>query len=1253
MTRQPVHPIMSGPDVVSGSAPGAGLTQSPSVLMPSAKGRIRASARQVLFVAGMHRSGTSCLAQALGELGWGLPQDSLAGSADNPGGHFEPAAVVQLNDRLLRGRGWRWDRITALPRPSDLDRGLDSGRGSTPVAGWGDFGADAAIAPSAFMGALKQSFGASSNIVVKDPRFSHSLPIWREMIAEIGFNAAVLVALRDPVAVARSLMRRNGFDATLSILMWCGQTLSAVEAAREMPSGLVLFPDWESGRARSPRTALNALAWSGNPKQHDARPPHTQFDADLLQCQKGPAPVADDAALALAARIFETLSGYARTGGMPSPATLRSFRHRFERLTRLIRATELNEARHLIADDELRRAEIGARSDGIALLERRLAATEKQRDDLGRIQQAEHASAQALCRRIEATEGQRDIAVGELGRLAATVDEGQAKLVAMQAERNRLADRFAHVVDAAAEQKEKAAAAASQAAERQADLETELAAVRADADTARAESDQARVTSAAQYEELKDRLTEAEQSEEALAERLSASSAELLCLQADYADLSARIAAERMSVLRPVYRNIHALSGRALRRWLPEAQVERIKKRVPAPDGIPAKLAATARAPNVQDFVIAGPPPGVEPRQAGCDRPDIFIFSIINWDFRTQRPQHLARQMAARGHRVFYVEMESDVGGRRLRCLEKNLYVLRLGTGRAGLIATYSGVPSDRQARNWIDAFHGFCHAIDASVTRHLIVQHPYWWAFVRHLPAENRITFDCMDDLSGFSNTLPHMLEAEADMIRQADRMIVSSEYLRMRHSAERAVALVRNAADSEHFHPGRRRTDMDGSSRFADETKPGATRAGYVGAIAEWFDTELLAAAAVGAPEIQFHLCGAVTDKAALALGNLANVTLHGEIAYHDVPGFIAQMDVMIIPFRLTPIIRACDPVKFYEHCAAGKPTVSTPLPELVRAGDRVLRADAPGSFIDAIHRANQLGRDDGYCRSLMDYAAENTWSLRAETFLAEMMKVPKVSVVILAYGDAHLTLAALQSLTVGGGSYPNLEIIVVDNGSDGTARERLQDIAATDPRIRLIENPENLGFARGNNIGIGAASGDYVMLMNNDTYAAAGAISAMVRHLELDPGLGVVGPLTNAIGNEARVEVAYSDMSGMTEEMRRVTTGHRGQRTDVRVCAYFCVMFRRSDLSRFGPLSEEYGLGMFEDDDHCAAITAAGSRCAVAEDAFVHHHLSATFGALAAPQKAGLFARNRALFERRWGPWVPHRYRAARPASTLGAA
>ena len=91
-----------------------------------------------------------------------------------------------------------------------------------------------------------------------------------------------------------------------------------------------------------------------------------------------------------------------------------------------------------------------------------------------------------------------------------------------------------------------------------------------------------------------------------------------------------------------------------------------------------------------------------------------------------------------------------------------------------------------------------------------------------------------------------------------------------------------------------------------------------------------------------------------------------------------------------------------------------------------------------------------------------------------------------------------------------------------------------------------------------------------------------------------------------------------------------------------AYFAVMFRKIDFEKFGLLSEEYGIGMFEDDDHCAMIKSKGNICALAEDAFIHHELSASFSKIDEKERKQNFEKNKKLFESKWGKWRPHQYR-----------
>jgi hypothetical protein len=91
-------------------------------------------------------------------------------------------------------------------------------------------------------------------------------------------------------------------------------------------------------------------------------------------------------------------------------------------------------------------------------------------------------------------------------------------------------------------------------------------------------------------------------------------------------------------------------------------------------------------------------------------------------------------------------------------------------------------------------------------------------------------------------------------------------------------------------------------------------------------------------------------------------------------------------------------------------------------------------------------------------------------------------------------------------------------------------------------------------------------------------------------------------------------------------------------------FCLAMRRDAYERIGPLDQQFGIGMFEDDDYAMRARAAGYRVVCAQDCFVHHFGKASFGVLAANGTYGdLFHTNRRRFEAKWNlTWQPHKLR-----------
>lgn len=615
---------------------------------------------------------------------------------------------------------------------------------------------------------------------------------------------------------------------------------------------------------------------------------------------------------------------------------------------------------------------------------------------------------------------------------------------------------------------------------------------------------------------------------------------------------------------------------------------------------------------------------------------DFVWLGVIDWAFRIQRPQHLAANLADLGNRVFYVSIvfESADENGRFRVLSSpypGVFEIRLRV--SGDIPNVYQMFSDKQLAEIqlsLEEAVSLLHVSSPTV----VVQYPSWHLVAAALPGA-AVVHDCLDLVEGFSNVPPEVVDLEEQLVASADLVVVSSQPLAVHVEKQRPCVVVRNAAEVKFFAAGAAAATMTHLGR-----RPVV---GYFGAISDWFDVEWVDECAAAHPEWDFVLVGGA-DADISALRDRSNIDLLGELPYAALPERLADFDVAVIPFKLKPLILCTNPVKLYEYMAAGKPVVASPMPEVLSAAPGLVYiAKDAKQFGEQIEKA--LSEDTDELREARKaWARQHDWRERAKSFLEAVDTVtPKVSVVVLCHNNWKFTKHCLRSVLLFS-DYPELEVIVVDNASTDETGEGLSAIAALDDRVRIITLPENVGFAAGNNAGLAAASGDYLILLNNDTYATRGWVRDLIRPLRIDPKLGLAGPLTNNIGNEQKVAIEYADMQEMSARSRAFVKKHLRQRWETENLAFFCVATRRDVIEKVGMLDEAFGLGFFEDDDYCKRVLEAGYTLAVVDDVFIHHHLSASFDALGAESKRKLMEKNKALFCSKWQHWNPHKYRAA---------
>lgn len=248
-------------------------------------------------------------------------------------------------------------------------------------------------------------------------------------------------------------------------------------------------------------------------------------------------------------------------------------------------------------------------------------------------------------------------------------------------------------------------------------------------------------------------------------------------------------------------------------------------------------------------------------------------------------------------------------------------------------------------------------------------------------------------------------------------------------------------------------------------------------------------------------------------------------------------------------------------------------------------------------------------------------------------------RTTIVVVTYNNLTVTRLCLESL-LAGTTGPTFDLIVVDNASTDGTLAYLSALAQQCNRIRLIANAVNRGFAAANNQALAVAKGEVLVLLNNDTIVPPGWLLPLVRHLE-DLTVGLIGPVTNRIGNEAEIETEYATYGEMLEFARNHVRRHEGRRFDIQTLCMYCLAMRRDAFERLGPLDERFDIGLLEDDDYSMRAHAAGYRVVCAEDVFVHHFGQASFGNLVASGEYGrILEANRVQFREKWGvEWKPY--------------
>jgi len=372
---------------------------------------------------------------------------------------------------------------------------------------------------------------------------------------------------------------------------------------------------------------------------------------------------------------------------------------------------------------------------------------------------------------------------------------------------------------------------------------------------------------------------------------------------------------------------------------------------------------------------------------------DILCISSIDWDFIWQGHQEIMSTLAAQGHRVLFLE---NTGVRRLRLSD----VPRL---RSRVRNWSKGTGGFREERPNLFVFSplvlpGPYSRIVRRINRFLLLRsirrwmratgfnRPVIWSFLPtpvahdlmdHLDPALTIYY-CIDDFVSSSPEARRIVRTEEAMFRRADLVFVTSETLRQRAT---------KYSSRVHLFPFGVKFDAFDRVRQAERRPPADMAAlkrpivGYVGGLHQWVDQDLVVDLVGRLPNATFAFVGPPqTDLTRLQ--QCANVTLLGARPHADLPAYVREFDIGIVPYKLSDYTANVYPTKLNEYLAMGVPVVASDLFEIRRFnaehGDIVAIAKDGTEFAGAISRQlTENGPQEAARR--VEVARSNSWASR----------------------------------------------------------------------------------------------------------------------------------------------------------------------------------------------------------------------------------------------------------------------------------
>jgi glycosyltransferase involved in cell wall biosynthesis len=367
-----------------------------------------------------------------------------------------------------------------------------------------------------------------------------------------------------------------------------------------------------------------------------------------------------------------------------------------------------------------------------------------------------------------------------------------------------------------------------------------------------------------------------------------------------------------------------------------------------------------------------------------ADRP-IIVQSHLRWDFVWQRPQQILSRLA--DHRpVLFVEEPiflDDLASPKLDISVPHANVFRA-------VPHLPGVFREDYERGIAEIRRLVQQAILPGGELKRTFNNPIQWFYSPFTaPAmlgafnEIAVVYDCMDELSQFRFAHPDLVRRERLLLANAD--VVFTGGYKLYESKKRYhtnVHFFGCGVDNRHF----------GKARLSETPVPADIASlpqpvfGYFGVIDERIDYELIRTVAESRPDASVVMVGPVVKVDAATLPKASNIHWLGQRDYSALPGYVKGFTVCLMPFALNEATQFINPTKTLEYMAAGKPIISTAVPDVVRNFTPVVRVARSEREFVALTSQAATNPDRALVAQGIEMAANASW----ESIVGKMRKL-----------------------------------------------------------------------------------------------------------------------------------------------------------------------------------------------------------------------------------------------------------------------